>query len=62
MNKKLYIAPKVQEINYRVSDVVLIQGTNGEGEEIIGDGGSTSGSGVIEGDANKRNVEWGNLW
>jgi len=61
MNKKFYIAPKVQEINYRVSDVVLISASN-EGEEIIGDGGSTSGSGVIEGDANKRNVEWGNLW
>jgi len=61
MNKKFYIAPKVQEINYRVSDVVLISASN-EGEEIIGDGGSTGGSGVIEGDANKRNVEWGNLW
>ncbi|MBR4366371.1 MAG: hypothetical protein IKP43_06290 [Bacteroidaceae bacterium] len=61
MNKKLYNAPEVREINYRIDNVVML-GASKDGEEIIGDGGSTSGSGITEGDANKRNAEWGNLW
>lgn len=62
MNKKLYNAPEVREINYRISEVVMLGASDGSGNPLIEDGGSTSDNPGIEPDANKRNAEWGNLW
>ena len=62
MNKKLYNAPEVREINYRISEVVMLGASDGNGNPLIEDGGGTGAGNVSEGDANKRNTEWGNLW
>ena len=61
MNKKLYNAPEVREINY-LSDGCMMDGLTGSGgDKSIGNNGGTKDQ-VTDADANKRDAEWGNLW
>ena len=46
MNKKLYNAPEVREINYRISEVVMLGASDGNGNPLIEDGGGTGAGGV----------------
>ena len=60
MNKKLYIQPDFAVDELKIDDAFML--TASEEDTIIDDGGTTSGSGVTEGDAKNRN-EWNDgLW
>lgn len=60
MNKKLYNAPEVRELNYQTKGFLMMSTEGGQGP--------TQGDDIEEGegDTNKRNAgrdaTWGNLW
>lgn len=60
MNKKLYYAPEVCEINYRFDNMVMQEasGVFGPNQGIS----YTNKRTVTDADPNKRNAEWGDLW
>ena len=64
--KNTYKSPLLQVVQVRTPVIVLLsgvrEGNNGQSTIIITNGGTTSSAGITEGDANKRDIEWGNLW
>ena len=64
MNKKLYYAPEVCEINYRFDNMVMQEasGVFGPEQGIDMGGDETNKRTVTDADPNKRNAEWGDLW
>ncbi len=62
MSRKNYISPSLRIIETRLSDIILLSGTDEKGQNVINNGGTTSSAGITESDANQRQGTWGNLW
>ena len=60
MNKNLYNAPEVRELNHQTKGILMMstEGTPGGPSN----GGKSSENNITSADANKRDSEWGNLW
>ena len=62
MPRKNYLTPTLRIIETRLSDIILLSGTDEQGKRFFTNGGTTSSAGITESDANQRQNSWGNLW
>ena len=57
--KKAYIAPSIEIVEFEIqSSILAVSGT----DTLPGTGTGGDSEGGMEGDANRRRGEWGNLW
>lgn len=60
MEKKAYITPALVSFQMTMADGILYSASNRNGDRVLGDGGSTDGTGITKGDT-KSSGSW-NVW